>query len=470
MFKSFLVILFFIIISIQANADLREASRIYSKGKIGVAELGNMIKEFVDSGYTIAALPWMKEYLVSRGPMRGKIEDVFEQIILDAGVKSFQVLPPEVLENSRSPSIYYVLAKIYFSRGQFNMSLKYLDKIETGDKIYPYASHMKGVIHSSEGRFDVAEGFFKDCINYSNKYASDTKTKAQAEQLQMNHDYCLAGVARNLFAKEDYKKSDLAYLDIQKKAYIWPEILFEEAWNSFYQGNYNRTLGKLVTYRAPIFSHVFKPEAQALVAMSYLKLCLYKDAQRSVDEFYATYLEPARFVRKFLLNRKSDYNYYYDLAIGNEKSRTNTSELLANILDSISMEPAYREIKETMKIAFRELKLVKNMAKSKLQRAMYYNLVEVINSQKIILGSYVRNRAIAKYAELYRAFQDMSYIKLEVLAQRKQRLYESRSSQDDKRGSVNYVERNDKQYFWTFNGEFWADELGDYVFALPSEC
>ena len=32
------------------------------------------------------------------------------------------------------------------------------------------------------------------------------------------------------------------------------------------------------------------------------------------------------------------------------------------------------------------------------------------------------------------------------------------------------VERNEKQYFWDFNGEFWADELGDYVFALKSEC
>ena len=27
-----------------------------------------------------------------------------------------------------------------------------------------------------------------------------------------------------------------------------------------------------------------------------------------------------------------------------------------------------------------------------------------------------------------------------------------------------------KQYFWNFNGEFWADELGDHVFSLKSEC
>ena len=64
----------------------------------------------------------------------------------------------------------------------------------------------------------------------------------------------------------------------------------------------------------------------------------------------------------------------------------------------------------------------------------------------------------------------MSYIKLEVLAQRKEQLYRSDVIPGTKRGDVKYIERNDKQYFWTFNGEFWADELGDYVFALRSEC
>jgi len=57
-----------------------------------------------------------------------------------------------------------------------------------------------------------------------------------------------------------------------------------------------------------------------------------------------------------------------------------------------------------------------------------------------------------------------------MLALRKERLYKAETQVGTKRGDVKYIERNDKQYFWTFNGEFWADELGDYVFALRSEC
>ena len=64
----------------------------------------------------------------------------------------------------------------------------------------------------------------------------------------------------------------------------------------------------------------------------------------------------------------------------------------------------------------------------------------------------------------------MSYIKLEVLSKRKRTLYNENKGITRSRGSLRYLKRNDKQYFWTFNGEFWADELGDYVFALKSEC
>ena len=95
---------------------------------------------------------------------------------------------------------------------------------------------------------------------------------------------------------------------------------------------------------------------------------------------------------------------------------------------------------------------------------------EVIISQKRILGAYIRSRLISHYATMYKAFEGMSYIKLEVLSRRKSDLYNYGLSENRKRGDLKFLSRNEKQYFWIFNGEFWADELGDYVFSLKSEC
>jgi hypothetical protein len=68
----------------------------------------------------------------------------------------------------------------------------------------------------------------------------------------------------------------------------------------------------------------------------------------------------------------------------------------------------------------------------------------------------------------------MSFIKLEMLNRSKLRLEKKPIMSEDEDGvlkkGADDIERKDYQYFWTFNGEFWADELGDYVFALESQC
>ena len=38
------------------------------------------------------------------------------------------------------------------------------------------------------------------------------------------------------------------------------------------------------------------------------------------------------------------------------------------------------------------------------------------------------------------------------------------------RGSDSNVSRKSNQYFFDFNGSFWADELGDYSFGLQTAC
>ena len=120
--------------------------------------------------------------------------------------------------------------------------------------------------------------------------------------------------------------------------------------------------------------------------------------------------------------------------------------------------------------ALTEYNQLRKKSNSSINDHLLTNIKTIIDEIKTTMGAYVRSSLVSKYSELYSAFEGMSYIKLEVLAQRKERLYQTDEIEGKKRGDVRYIERNDKQYFWTFNGEFWADELGDYVFALRSEC
>ncbi len=90
-------------------------------------------------------------------------------------------------------------------------------------------------------------------------------------------------------------------------------------------------------------------------------------------------------------------------------------------------------------------------------------------SIQLLGGAFVKNSLIDYHASLIADFEKMSFIKLEMLSRAKDKLLGRKSGGDRFRGSIE-PSRRDDQYYWSFNGEFWNDELGDYVFGLESEC
>jgi tetratricopeptide (TPR) repeat protein len=428
------------------------------------------IVELVKGGYYFSAVPLMKEYLVQHSALTSELEEAFDLIISATGVKPFESLPVKVLERSRSGNVRYVLAKRHLNTGHYKEALAELKRVNADHPAYPFIANMKGTIHSSLKNYDEALSQFKDCVRLSDKQAGKAKSIQQNAQFLVNRDYCLAGIARVQFSSGDYRKAENNYLDIQKSSPVWPEILFEEAWTSYYVKNYNRTLGKLVSYRAPVFDFIFKPEVDVLKALTYLKMCLYEDAKKTADTFYDELLTPSRQLRKFLLSRGKDYRYYYSLMADHESGKLSPLPIVDSVLKSIHKDQAFQEMKSALTSAIAEYQTISRKPASPFRKSLIRNIKTMVDEYRTILGAYIRAGLVGKYSELYSAFQDMSYIKLEVLAQRKERLYQTDTQPGQKRGDLKYIERNDKQYFWTFNGEFWADELGDYVFALRSEC
>lgn len=465
------MILLAALVSTSTFASYESAEKNYGRGAISLAGYRSTIINLVEDGYYFSVIPWMKDFLVkTRKPLDSEMESAFEKILEVTGVKSFESLPEEILRRSQSGNIRYILARRQFSKGKHKEALAELKKISVGNSAYPFVVNMKGTIHSILGNQNEALTQFRDCIRVSENALGKSSGNIQEAQLKINRDYCLAGLARVQFAAGDYKKAELNYLDIAKDSYIWPEILFEEAWTSYYIKNYNRTLGKLVSYKAPVFDFIFKPEVEVLKALTYMKMCLYEDAKKTADGFYDELLKPAKDLRRFILSRGKDYRYFYNLMADHESNKSAPLPIINSILKSVEKDAAYIEMKNSLSQAIGEYQALKKRSRSSMRTNLIKNLKTVLDEFRNTLGSYVRSGLVSKYAELYSAFQGMSYIKLEALAQRKERLYQSDILPGKKRGDVKYIDRNDKQYFWNFNGEFWADELGDYVFALRSEC
>ncbi len=462
-----------LIFSRNLFASIDQAKSYYENSSRGEVKYYPLLaNELVKEGLYFSAIPFIKEFMVYAGKVQGdQINNLLETIITNVGTKQFEVLDDSILTKSNAPSIRYILAKKYFKKSKYDEALNLIKgDIPGSSPIRPFTLILKASIESILKKYPEAKIDFKLCMESASSRISDVESEADKRQLEMVRDYCQVGIARTEFGSGNFEAANLAYLDISKDSLIWPEILFEEAWNSFWKKDYNRTLGKLVTYKAPLFSTFFNPEIDVLNALTYMEMCLFDDAKKTVDRFYDLYEKDIEQVNKYLEDNGANYKVYYFAAKDVQESKPQVNELMANLLKAVVRDPAYGELQESFNKSTKELEKIKAIPESSFKSALSSNLFNALTLQRDMIGSFVRAGLLTHKGKIDKAFVDMTNIKLEILGRLKAQAYSEPTGEKRERGDVKYVERTSKQYFWTFNGEFWSDELGDYVFALKSEC
>ncbi|MBT3234895.1 MAG: hypothetical protein HN353_02995 [Bdellovibrionales bacterium] len=461
--------------AVNSYAGYNDARKHYysRSNKSSYKSLFAISRELTKSGLYFAAVPFLKEYLVRFPKFKSdQLDRLVERLVDRVGIRQFEVMPINVLARINTPTIRYVLSKKLFRQRKFKAALKELRSgIPMTHSIKPFALMITASIETILKQHKDAAKSYQICIARSNlALKKGGLTGQKKRQLTITRDYCLVGVARSTFSYGNYQDANLNYLDLEKGSHIWPEILFEEAWNSFYLKDYNRTLGKLVTYKAPIFTHIVNPEIEVLKALTYLELCLWDDARNAVDTFYNKHKKKSDQLIKYVKNHYRDYRHFYLLTKSRTEGAKGKGKIIDKIVESIIRDPAYGE----MLIAFQggrdEFAVLKSFPADKFKKEVKSNLQSALLLQRDLIGAYAQKVFRQQARDFKKMLVNMSYIKLEVLSRRKSDIYMNVSDTDGKRGDFQHLLRNEKQYFWNFNGEFWADELGDYVFALRSEC
>lgn len=468
------VLVFFTLLlgSFSSYAQMNEAWNLLRNDRSTTKNYPQFVHLLVENELYYTSVPYIKEFL-TRGNNRSTpaFDLLIDQVISKVGVRQFEVLPDRFLARSNAPSIQYVLAKKHFRAQKYEEALNALSSgIPRNHPVRPFALMLEGSIASIQGRYNQAISAFNECITLSNRRLNRTDSYYSRRQLLINRDNCVIGIPRTHFAAGNYDKATQSYLNLPKSSYIWPEILFEEAWSSFYQRDYNRTLGKLVTYKAPILDFVFNPEIEILNALTYMELCLWSDASKVIESFNEKYERAADQLNRYLAQHGKNYQHFYQLAQESAAGQKRGSDVFNTIMTSITRDPAFKELYESFQTGRVELEKINNISHQRFREILSENLRQSLLLQRDLIGAYVRQKLHIANDQLQRSLIGMSYIQLEVLSRRRTELYQVSDGQERSRGDISNVKRSSRQYFWTFNGEFWADELGDYVFSLKSEC
>jgi hypothetical protein len=392
----------------------------------------------------------------------------------------------EDYDSTNRSAYLYALGKDALISGDQNRAIGYLNGIDHRSPLWPFALQLRASAYSIQGKNNEAIEDFQKCENEADRVVGSFITEAwRRKQAEREADdlrsRCIAGRARTLYQMNQFAEADRVYDHIPKRSFVWPDILFEQAWNSFGKREYNRTLGKLVSYKSPALSFLFNTEVEVLRAQSYLALCLYSDANESINDFNAKYTRVGEELKRFVEENQSNLNVFYDLGKSALRESLYTRSDVYRLANRFVRGPYFQNLVASERQLPREAEMIRRFDAAQtgvthslsggfpgfLDQVLRWRLQSI----QILGGAFVKNSLMDYHAVLIDDFEKMAFIKLEMLKFAKEKLMNrsTLSSSDRSRGNVE-PSRRDDQYRWSFNGEFWNDELGDYVFGLESEC
>jgi len=371
---------------------------------------------------------------------------------------------------------FYFLGKDELLKDDPKKALASLSRVTSGSGIMSQTWYLRGTAYAMTGQTDSAISAFEKCASQSSSFQTKSKNrKEEAEDLEAR---CLAGLARSYYQAGKHNEAEETYDRIPKSSFVWTDILFEQAWNSYAKGDHNRALGKLVTYRSPSLDFVFNPEVEVLRAQSFLAMCVYDDVGRTVSEFNSKYANVGGQMKNMLETHDQNFAAFYNIGKNALGHKLHTTDMMTKALNRFVRGPYFRSIVSQEKATYRELARAKELAQRNNAQKFLAFIDKTVSwrakTARLLGGLFVRNSMYDLYQNLLADLDRMSFIKLEMLNRTKSRLEKKQQMSEDDSGlmkrGTNDVDRRDYQYYWSFNGEFWIDELGDYVFSLESQC
>ena len=216
-------------------------------------------------------------------------------------------------------------------------------------------------------------------------------------------------------------------------------------------------------------------EAVNLKAIMYYNFCRYDRAEEAVAEFRATYPELIDELRKVAKKEEQDnaefFHYVQKVRAGSAGLSLRVSQLAQSALQDKTLEKTFAWVDELE----RELKQHDKADRAWKTTSISGEVLQELSVQKSLAeaeaGRLARERLERLVAELIEKRSDASKIKIETLkAKLGQKKAEMQKMEVFGQNKEEAIVIDDEHFMWSFNGEYWKDELGFYRYRISSRC
>ena len=393
------------------------------------------------------------------------VQHYIEELTTHTGTHYFNTYSDLELRKLNIPTTQLIMGKRNFYLKKYKHGIKRLNTIPKGHRLYPESLLIKASSYYFMNKHNKAIETYELCSEYALKNEKNFKEKSKTGRYYaIIKESCIINIARIHFDQSQYSKAIEQYDKIPKSSFKWPYILIEKAWSYYYLNDHNRSLGILMTYDSPLLESYFMPEAKLLITLNYFDLCLYDDALNTIHDFYNTYKTRSETLLGHIKSAGNKDLYFFNLMFSPIADNETKNKFLRNIVTQMSKRLKYNFDINSLFQMNQEVYRSNKTANIKLLKNMQRDLKEQINH-------YVKRSVYTFSNKIYDVSKNMFDIKLEILSLKRDLAYKNKTyKKDRKRGDLENLNIKSNQEYWSFQDAFWADELGEYSFALKSKC
>ncbi len=393
-----------------------------------------------------------------------------EELLFFTGIELLEDYDPAMLAKFPTSSTRFILGRQAIQRKDFKKAFDYIDKIHPDHRYYPESQLLMAQVYENQNNKDMQFTAFDRCQVSAEKQEKKAPSEKIGRYFRMVYEICLVNRARFQYKQGNYQAAIDAYNKIPKRSYKWPYLLLEKAWAYYQLGDFNRTLGLLITYKSPLLDTYFFPEAEFLTALAYFRLCLYEDSLTIINQYYQFYRPRFTALEGVLRGNKDSQNYFYNLMFKPGEELKKHEGFVRQIVTRMKKQTRFSlDFNSIYKINQEMRRIAKE--KKEVQAKFLPHLASV-RENMITKINYNAKTDIFQFLESVPFFSsELFKVNLEIIARKKDLVYGGKKLIADRsRGDFSNVKRSRFEEFWKFHGAFWADELGDYSFGLKSNC
>ncbi len=366
----------------------------------------------------------------------------------------------------------YLVGRYLYSQLEVEDALTMLNQVTPASPDYSKARYIAGVTHVANYDAEPAVAAFKDTLRVLTAKKEGGKMLPAEDKLL---EFTNLGMARVFYSTGQYDTSLKYYGLLSRRSRLWPTALFESSWAYFQVDQWNKALGNLHTLNSPFFKTEYFPEAPVLSSVIFFYNCKYDRVRAELEEFAYTYEPMLSEVQSVIASKSDDPEAMYEwlLAVRDGAESPELQAVAGTAIDD-------QQVKNKMKLIEaiqQEIEKIGKMPSTWKGSGLGSTLIQ----ESELAMSFARGDAggiVAQRLErVARELQDFSLEQEKILfevtrAERGEIEADLRSEMEvdanvTKKPRVNV---SDEELYWTFEGEYWRDELGFYLFTVNSEC